>query len=105
MKNLLVANVNKKNKRYSIDNMEPLVKAQIENSLEIGWQPNDIILLTNFKFEFMSVKATEITLNDFCWTGSKMFGIQYVLNNCPNDVVWAHDLDAWQNVWFDCPDF
>jgi len=21
------------------------------------------------------------------------------------DVVWAHDLDAWQNVWFDCPEF
>jgi hypothetical protein len=21
------------------------------------------------------------------------------------DEIWVHDLDAWQNVWFDCPKF
>jgi len=35
-----------------------------------------------------------------------MFGMKYLLeHDMIDDVVWAHDLDAWQNVPFYCPEF
>lgn len=105
MKNLMIANLSSR-KRYRFDNLDILLKAQIENSLDLGWNPNDIIILTNFDYEFMGVKSIRIDLNKNCLTGSKSFGIKYLFdNNLVNDVIWAHDLDAWQNVSFDCPEF
>jgi len=103
MKNFLTANLTKG--RYEKDSITLLLKAQIENSLSLGWEPEDIILLTNFKFDFMGVKSLKTNLNNICFTGSKMFGMKYLFNKQINDVIWAHDLDAWQNVPFCCPEF
>ena len=104
MKNFMVANLTKK--RYQLDNIDLLLKCQIENSLILGWQPEDIVLLTNFDYEYMDVKAIKIKLNKKCLTGSKMFGMEYLFDHdLVDDVIWAHDLDAWQNVAFECPDF
>jgi len=103
MKNFMVANLSK-NKRYTLANLEILIKAQIENSLELGWDSKDIILLANFDYEFMGVKSLKVELNKQCLTGSKMFGIKYLFDNdMINDAIWAHDLDSWQNIKFDCP--
>ncbi len=105
MKNFMVANLTKK-KRYDTDAITTLIRAQIENSLNVGWSVKDIILLTNFEFEFMGVKSIVAELNNFCLTGSKMFGMKWLFdNNLIDDVIWAHDLDAWQNVSFECPEF
>ncbi len=105
MKNFIIANKSK-HKRYKFENIDILLKAQIENSLELGWKIKDIILLSNFNYEFMGVKSINVSLNKECLTGSKMFGMKYLLdNNMVNDIIWAHDLDAWQNVPFYCPDF
>jgi len=105
MKNFIIANQSK-NKRYIFKNINTLLKTQIENSLELGWKFQDIILLTNFDYEFMNVKSINISLNKKCLTGSKMFGMKYLFdNNMINDIIWAHDLDCWQNVPFSCPDF
>jgi len=104
MKNFMVANLTKK--RYSQDNIETLIKAQIENSIQLGWDISDIILLTNFNFEFMGVKSITENLNDFCYTGSKVFGMKFLFdNNMINDTIWVHDLDVWENVSFSCPEF
>jgi hypothetical protein len=106
VKNLLVANVREKDRRYKFKKIEILVKAQIENSIEVGWRPSNIILLANFDYEFMGVKAINISLNEFCFTGSKTFAVEWLFDSKIVDgPVWAHDLDAWQNVWFDCPEF
>lgn len=103
MKNFMVANLSK-NKRYTFKNLEILIRAQIENSLDLGWKSRDIILLANFNYEFMGVKSLKTDLNKKCLTGSKIFGMKYLFdNNMIDDIVWAHDLDAWQNVRFDCP--
>ena len=105
MKNFLIANKSKNN-RYKFENIDILIKAQIENSLELGWKVEDIILLSNFDYEFMNVKSINTSLNKNCLTGSKMFGMKYLFdNNMVDDVIWAHDLDAWQNVPFYCPEF
>jgi hypothetical protein len=105
MKNLLIANLSSSN-RYKGDRIKTLINAQIENSLELGWNASDIILISNFDYNFMGVKSTKTNLNKKCLTGSKMFGLKFLLDlNLVNDVIWAHDLDAWQNVPFLCPDF
>ena len=102
----MVANKNEAHSRYKSTKIETLLKAQIENSLELGWSVGDIIIYSNFDFEFMGVKTEIVELNDFCFTGSKMFGLKHLFNSREiDDVVWAHDLDAWQNCPFRCPDF
>ena len=105
MKNVMVANVRKKSKNPA-DRLLTLIKAQIDNSLEHGWLQKDIILLTNFEFDYKGVVAIPITLNDFCLTGSKVFGVKWLMENTSyEDPFWLHDLDAWQNAPFECPEF
>ena len=112
MKNLMVANCQKKG-RYAKENIERYVKAQIENSISLGWKPKDIILITNFSFKFMGVRATKIKLNKKCLTGSKMWALKYIFSLIDDEypiitekeeIFWAHDLDAWQNIAFSPPE-
>jgi len=95
-----------KSKRYNFDSIDTLLKAQIENSLQVGWKPEGMIVVTNFDYEFMGVKAHNTILNDTCLTGSKMFGLQWAMNEgLIEGSVWTHDLDAWQSVPFNEPKF
>ena len=106
MKLFMVANKNEQSKRYKTGNIEVLLKAQIHNCIEVGWKPDNIILLSNFVFEYMKVKTRLAKLNDFCWTGSKLFALKwYMEKEKVKDIIWAKDLDCWQNIWFDCPKF
>jgi hypothetical protein len=104
MKNVMIANFNKKS-HTKIDDLITILKAQLENSLELNWKPEDICILSNFTFEYNGVKAIEINLNDHCLTGSKMFGIQWIIKQNADIVYWAHDLDCWQGEEFECPEF
>jgi hypothetical protein len=105
MKNLIVANYQRENQ--SFDTIEPFVKAQIENSLDLDWAIEDILFISNFDYEYMGVEAIVADLNVFCMTGSKIFAEEFVINNHlnNNDVIFSHDLDAWQNELFECPVF
>ncbi|WP_455388381.1 hypothetical protein [Petrachloros mirabilis] len=106
MKNVLVANSQMRQGGCSFSVLETYVKAQIENSLEIGWAARDILLLANFDYEFMGIKAQRIEINDPRLTSSKAFAICELLKNAScRDELWVHDLDAWQNLWFDRPLF
>ena len=102
MKILLTANVQKdsKAKRYSKKVLDTLLKAQIENHIELNWNPKNIILVSNFDFEFMGVKSINTELNKFCLTGSKMFAIKWLFENYNfnGELIWAHDLDCWESV-------
>lgn len=105
MKNLMVVNYHKDG-RWTEDALRLMTHAQIENSLDLGWDPKDIIILSNIEINYLGVVATQGDMNDFCLTGSKMWGVQCLLDKIKDDeVVWAHDLDAWQNVWFYPPKF
>lgn len=103
MKNLMVVNFRKEG-RWSEDDLRLMAEAQIENSLDLGWRKKDLIVYSNIDIDFLGVKSRSCDLNDFCLTGSKMFAVQYALREI-DDVLWAHDLDAWQNVWFYEPKF
>lgn len=102
----MVANVSdKSSKRYTPERIKVLLTAQLENSIDLGWQPEDIMLFTNFDFEFMGVVAQQIEFPNQCLTGGKTFTAQHLFSQGKTkDVLWFHDLDAWQNIWFDCPD-
>jgi len=103
----MVANLQKSSKsRYLPEKFETLLKAQIDNVIEVGWKQENIILLTNFHFEFMGVKAQIIPLNEFCLSGSKMWSVKWLFDNTRvTETIYAGDLDCWQNCWFDEPEF
>lgn len=105
MKILLTANVKEKSKRYSFDKMDVILKAQIDNLLDCGWKTDDIVLVANIDYEYLGVMAIKTVLNDRCLTGSKMFGVEFALDNglSNGDVLWAKDLDVWPNNFFEAP--
>jgi len=107
VKRLMVANwTGKVTARYSPEKMDTLLKAQIENALAVGWKPDDIIFLSNFELEFMGVKSEIIPMNTFCLSGSKMFALKWLFDQGRvQETHWSLDLDCWQNIWFDRPDF
>ena len=81
---------------------EKLTKLQIDNSLELGWQVDDILLVTNFFYEYNGVKAHVIDSYygycPFIKTASKVITLEYLLdvNFIGPGIYWCHDLDAFQ---------
>ena len=84
------------------------MKAQIDNSLELNWDVDDIILATNFDFEYRGVKS--IILKKTC-DYSQFFNKEYaILELLERGIVkgtnlWYHDLDAFQVEEFEFPKF
>lgn len=103
MKNLLSANIVKQDKRSK--EIKTLLEAQVHNSLDLGWSKDDIIIISNFEFEYMGIKSIVADLNKTCLTGTKLFALDYVLKNNINNgkIIWSHDLDAWQNHTIESP--
>ena len=91
MKNLLAANIVKDNKRSR--EMKKVLQAQIHNSLDVGWEEKDIIVICNFDFEYMGVKSIKVDLNKTCLTGTKLFATKYVFDNNMHEgqMVDAHE--------------
>lgn len=104
MKNVMIANFHKRS-RFKMDTLIVNLHAQLENSFELNWKPEDICLIGNFDFEYKNVKMMKCDLNNFCLTGSKLFGLQWLMKQNLDAVYWAHDLDCWQGVEFECPEF
>lgn len=103
-KNLMVTNIQKHGK-WSFETVKPTIYAQIENTLELGWKPEDVIIISNVDFEHMGVKSVMTDLNSNCLTGSKLYAVRWAMEHDLGDVFWAHDLDLWQNAEFLCPEF
>lgn len=101
----MVMNINEKS-RYNRNALIQLLNTQIHNSLDLGWDTKKIIIMSNIDYEYMNIKTINTQLNNFCLTGSKMFGLlEYIKKNEINESIWAHDLDAIQNVSFNDLDF
>ena len=81
--------------------VESLTKIQIDNSLTLGWKREDILLVTNFDYEYNGVKAIVVDDKNFCEfrpTSSKINVILTFFESgvIENDLYWFHDLDAFQ---------
>ena len=80
-----------------------MVETNIENSIELGYDLKDIMLVTNFEYEHKGVKS--IVVSDECYFKpwkqvSKMLGIMELFDRNlieENEVYWFHDLDAFEN--------
>lgn len=103
MKNLLTFTITDKSfdewKRYEgFENFEKYIKAQIDNSLDLGWPSEDIILATNFDYEYNGVKA--VVLKEIFQQSAyynKQFNILELINtNVLDELTWYHDVDVWQ---------
>lgn len=79
-----------------------LVKVQIENSLELGWKPEDILLFTNFDYEYGIIKANVLTDVDFFEHKPQATKINTIVKLFDKGLIkkgelyWHHDLDVFQ---------
>ena len=87
--------------KFSEEN-QTLVKVQIDNSYDLGWKKEDILLFTNFPYEYNGVKAIQIPCLDISWdrTSNKIPVIAELLkrNLLDHDLYFYSDFDAYENV-------
>lgn len=92
------ASVRYKRDRCSKKLLLAYLKVQIENSLLLGWAPDQIIIRTNFDFCYKGVKT--ICLRDIEYRNAffnkfyglgELYGRGYLNGNC-----WYHDPDVFQ---------
>ncbi len=98
MKNLLIyINPNGFDEEHDI-----LVKIQIDNSLELGWKKEDILLVTNFEYEYNGIKSMVVDGINFCYfrpLSTKTVTVAYLLEKGminKGELYWVHDFDAYQ---------
>lgn len=85
-------------KKTFLKEPEQLVKIQIDNSLELGWKPEDILLLTNFPYSYKGVSETLVSDANYCPfrpLSTKTIAVANLIL-LDDDVYWVHDLDAFQ---------
>ncbi len=80
-----------------------LARLQIDNSLSLGWKKEDILLVTNFEFNYNGVSSLVISDESFCPfrpLSTKTTTVSYLLENGildKEELYWAHDFDAYQD--------
>lgn len=99
MKNLLI--FTGPSKKFDEEH-STLAKIQIDNSFDLGWKKEDILLVTDFPYEYNGVKALVVRdglYYDFDKNANKAKVLVHllklgVLN--PQELYWCHDFDAYQ---------
>lgn len=111
MKNVIIYNqldiTNHGASRWSNENLFRYLRAQIDNSIRLGWNAEDIILGTNFEFEYNGIKSHLLT--EICdWSGFNNFwfgALELVRKGIIKDKFWLHDHDSWQVAPMEFPIF
>ena len=86
-----------------------LLKLQVENSLQLGWEPKNIKVVTNFSFRYLNIEAMKIDLtipNCRKNTWAKIFVTEHLIKKGiikKNSIWWFHDLDCVQLIPFNVP--
>jgi hypothetical protein len=78
---------------------DTLIKIQIDNSLELGWKKEDILLVTNFKYEYNGVGALVVDDELYCIpsrTATKINVFIDLIDKGMDGLYWFHDIDAFQ---------
>lgn len=80
---------------------EILVKVQIDNSSELGWKKEDILLVTNFNYEYGGVKALVVGDESYCDHSPISGKVSTIVNLFDRGLIgdelyWSHDFDAFQ---------
>lgn len=83
-----------------------LARIQIDNSLRLGWNRDDILFVTNFDYLYNGVKATVVPEGSFCSfrprsTNTITVPVLFELGLISaGEWYWVHDFDAYQNHRF-----
>lgn len=84
-----------------------LIQLQMDNNLDLGWSPSDILLFTNFACEVRNVMSRVIPdiYAEHDPTSNKVPAILYLLQNrlLGDELFWYHDLDVYQLIPFTAP--
>lgn len=100
MKNLLIYTGPKKG--FASKEDLQLAKIQIDNSLNLGWSRSDIVIATDFPFEYNGVKSLVLPgglYYDFDRNANKAIVVLYLINNgyvVKDTLYWCHDFDAYE---------
>lgn len=100
MKNLLI--YTGPEKKFSKED-SILAKIQIDNSLDLGWKKENLLLVTDFPFEYNGIKSVVIPdglYYDFDKMANKSIVLVYLVSNGllePKTLYWCHDFDAYEN--------
>lgn len=79
-----------------------LAKVQFENSLALGWKLKDILLFTNFDFQYGAFKSTVLKDVEFFDQLPRTSKINAIVKLFEKGIIkkgqlyWFHDLDAFQ---------
>lgn len=79
-----------------------LTKVQFENSLLLGWKKEDILLFTNFEFEYGNLRAHVLKDVEFFDKKPKASKINAIVKMFDQGLIqekqlyWFHDIDAFQ---------
>jgi hypothetical protein len=111
MKNVIVYNrvdtTYHTSKEFNDSHLINYLNAQIDNSLRLGWAKEDIIIGTNFDFEYRGIKNHQ--LKDVCtYSGFNNFwygALELMNNGVLVEDFWLHDQDTWPIAKFEFPDF
>lgn len=99
MKNLLI--YTSPNKKFDQETAT-LAKIQIDNTFDLGWRKQDVLLVTDFPFEYNGVKSLVIDQDvyyDFDLAASKIPVVLYLLKYGiieKDELYWCHDFDAYE---------
>lgn len=107
MKNLLIyisptGSFNNPRPDLTSNDAGPLAKVQIENSLALGWKRKEILLYTNFEFQYGNFKANVLKDVEFFERKPQVSKINAIVKLFEdgtiknNKLYWFHDLDAFQ---------
>jgi len=77
------------------------VKVQIDNSLDLGWKKEDLVLATNFDYEYNGVKSILVSDSNYCLHNPHSTKTNVILELFDrgligDDLYWVHDLDVYQ---------
>ena len=79
-----------------------LAKIQIDNSIDLGWKKEDILLITNFPYSYNGVKSIIVDSSLYCPfrpLSTKTVTVSYLLEKDmveKGQLYWVHDFDAYQ---------
>lgn len=77
------------------------IKIQIDAALEFGWKLEDILLFTNFEYEYNGVKSVLVPYICCPWdkVSNKIAVIVHLMQNkmLTDELHWYHDVECFQN--------
>jgi hypothetical protein len=84
---------------------EVLARIQVDNCLSLGWRAEDIVMATNFDFEYRGVESVRVGDGCYCrshWPATKIYVLVELFERglMGDGLHWYHDFDCYQLVPF-----